>query len=160
MRARKNFLPCRPRSATVPPSHMEKTLVLLKPDCTAKRLCGDVISRFEHAGFQILGCKMLAMSSGLLREHYAHIVNEPFFPRLERFMLGAPVVVLVLAGQGVVAKGRQMIGPTDSAKAPRGTIRGDFGLDSMANIIHASETVPAAEEEINRFFKPEEIFSY
>ncbi len=139
---------------------MEKTLILLKPDCTTRRLCGEVIARFEKAGLQILACKMLKMTPEVLREHYAHIVQKPFYPEVEEFMLRAPVIGLVLSGEDAVAKVRLMIGPTDSRKADKGTVRGDFGLDSMENIVHASESPEAAALEIDRFFNPREIFSY
>lgn len=139
---------------------MEKTLVLLKPDAVTKRLIGSVLARFEAAGFFVRGCKMMRLSPALLREHYAHIAEKPFFPEVESFMSSAPVVALALEGPHAVEKVRALTGPTDSTKAPAGTIRGDLGVDMMVNVVHASDSSEAAEIELQRFFSPEEIFSY
>ncbi len=121
---------------------------------------GEVIKRFEEAGFQIRGCKMFIASSALLREHYAHIADKPFFPEVETFMSSTPVIALALAGEDAVAKIRTIIGPTDSKKAEKGTIRGDFGVDVMVNIAHASDSLENAEIELKRFFLPDELFTY
>jgi nucleoside-diphosphate kinase len=139
---------------------MQTTLLLLKPDCIAGRKAGEVIKRFEEAGFQIRGCKMFKASSALLREHYAHIADKPFFPEVETFMSSTPVIALALAGEDAVAKIRSIIGPTDSKKAEKGTIRGDFGVDVMVNIVHASDSPENAEIELKRFFQPDELFTY
>lgn len=139
---------------------MQTTLLLLKPDCIAGRKVGEVTKRFEEAGFQIRGCKMFQASSELLREHYSHIADKPFFPEVENFMSSTPVIALALAGDDAVAKIRSIIGPTDSKKAEKGTIRGDFGVDVMVNIVHASDSPENAEIELKRFFKPEELFTY
>ncbi len=139
---------------------MQTSLLLLKPDCVAGRKVGEVIKRFEEAGFQIRGCKMFTASSALLREHYAHIADKPFFPEVETFMSSTPVIALALAGEDAVAKIRTIIGPTDSKKADKGTIRGDFGVDVMVNIAHASDSLENAEIELKRFFLPNELFAY
>ncbi len=139
---------------------MQTTLILLKPDCVAGRKVGEVIKRFEGAGFQIRGCKMFTASQELLREHYAHIADKPFFPEVETFMQSTPVVALALAGENAVEKVRALLGPTDSKKAEKGTIRGDFGVDVMVNVTHASDSAENAEIELKRFFLPEELFSY
>jgi nucleoside-diphosphate kinase len=139
---------------------METTLILLKPDCVSKGHCGDVLQRFEQAGFKIRGCKMMALSKEVLREHYAHVASKPFFPEIEKFMQSNPVVAVVLEGPGIIDKVRLMLGPTDSRKADKGTIRGDFGTDMMVNVVHASDSPENAKAEVARFFKPEEIFSY
>ncbi|MGF1530080.1 MAG: nucleoside-diphosphate kinase [Puniceicoccaceae bacterium] len=131
---------------------MERTLVILKPDCLENRQAGEVISRFEAAGFEINACKMLSLDSGLLREHYAHVADRPFFPEIEAFMSSRPVIALILAGEGVVEKVRDLLGPTDSTKAPKGTIRGDLGTDMMRNVVHASDAPESALIEIERFF--------
>lgn len=137
---------------------MQKTLIIYKPDCIAKKYVGNVLVRFVQAGFEIVGCKMIRLTPELLREHYAHIADRPFYPPLEAFMLSSPVIVMALRGENVVAHVREMLGPTDSRKAPKGTIRGDFGTDSMTNVVHASDSVENAQIELARFFKPEEIF--
>lgn len=139
---------------------MQTTLVLLKPDCVAGRKAGEVIRRFEEAGFQIRGCKMFRATEDLLREHYAHIASKPFFPEVEAFMQSTPVIALALAGDNAIEKVRTIIGPTDSKKAEKGTVRGDFGVDVMANIVHASDSLENAELELKRFFQPGELFDY
>jgi nucleoside-diphosphate kinase len=139
---------------------METTLILLKPDCVTKGHCGDVLQRFEKAGFRIRGCKMLKLDTQLLREHYAHIAAKPFFPEVEEFMGSAPVIAIALAADGVIEKVRALLGPTDSKKADKGTIRGDFGVDVMVNVVHASDSLETAKIELVRFFKPAELFDY
>lgn len=118
---------------------------------------GQVIARFEAAGFDIIGCKLLRMGKELLDQHYGHLSDQPFYPRLSSFMASAPVLVLALAGEGVIPKVRELLGPTDARKAPKGTIRGDFGTDNTINIAHASDGEETARAEIARFFKPEEL---
>lgn len=139
---------------------MQTSLILLKPDCVSGRKVGEVIKRFEDAGFQIRGAKMFKASNAILKEHYSHLADKPFFPELEAFMSSTPVVALALAGDNAVEKIRGLLGPTDSKKAEKGTIRGDFGVDVMVNIAHASDSPENAEIELKRFFKPEELFSY
>jgi nucleoside-diphosphate kinase len=138
---------------------METTLVLLKPDCMQKKHAGEVIGRFESAGLDIIGCKMMQLTSEILREHYSHIADKPFFPEVEGFMSSGPVIALALRGEGVIAKIRELAGPTNSKEAPKGSIRGDIGEDVMHNIVHASDGPEAAAEELNRFFDTCEIFA-
>ena len=137
---------------------LEKTLVILKPDCLNKHATGAVLERFERAGFEIVGCKMINLTQALLREHYAHLAKMPFFPEIEQFMGSRSVLVLILKGDRAIDRVRELLGPTDSTKAAKGTIRGDLGTDKMANICHASDSSAAASAEIQRFFRPEEIF--
>jgi len=139
---------------------MQTTLILLKPDCIAGRKIGEVIKRFEEAGFQVRGAKLFKISPEVLKEHYSHLLDKPFFPELETFMQSTPVVALALAKENAVAAVREIVGPTDSKKAPKGTIRGDFGVDVMVNIAHASDSIENAEIELKRFFKSEELFTY
>ncbi len=136
---------------------MEKTLIILKPDAMERRLVGEVLGRFERAGYDIVACKMARLSPALLREHYAHVADRPFYPSLEAFMSSRPVVIAVLQGAGVIAKVRELLGPTNSKNAPAGTIRGDLGTDSTVNVVHASDSPESAAAEIRRFFKPEEL---
>lgn len=124
-----------------------------------KRLVGTVLQRFEAAGFDVIGCKMMRLSSALLREHYAHVASKPFYPEIEQFMSSRPVIAIALRGENIVAKVRDLLGPTDSRKAPKGTIRGDFGTEMMKNVVHASDSVENGQIEIARFFKKEEIFA-
>jgi nucleoside-diphosphate kinase len=138
----------------------QRTLILLKPDALTKGLCGKVIARFEEAGFRIRGCKMLHLSPELLRDHYAHIADKPFYPDVETFMSSTPVIALVLEGDDVVAKVRDMLGVTDSRKAAPGTLRAEYGVDQMVNIAHASDSPDTAEREVRRFFAEDELFEY
>ena len=137
---------------------MQKTLIIFKPDCMEKKHVGAVVDRFEKAGFTIIGCKMTRLTPALLREHYAHVATKPFYPEIERFMGSLPVIVMALKGDDVVAKVRDLLGPTDSRKAAKGTIRGDFGTEMMKNVVHASDSVENAKAELARFFKPDELF--
>jgi len=137
---------------------MQKTLIILKPDCMEKKHVGSVLGRFEAAGFELVGTKMIRLTPALLRDHYAHVASKPFYPEIERFMSSLPVIVVALKGDNVVAKVRELLGPTDSKKAAKGTIRGDFGTDMMVNVVHASDSDENAKIELARFFKSEELF--
>ena len=137
----------------------QTTLILLKPDCVSKNHCGEVLKRFEAEGCRILGLKMIQLDEALLKEHYAHIAERPFFPEVVAFMKQTPVVALALAGDNVIDRVRGLLGPTDSRKAEKGTLRGDFGVDSMVNVAHASDSSESAAAELKRFFKDGEIFS-
>jgi nucleoside-diphosphate kinase len=138
---------------------MEKTLIILKPDCMERRLCGTVLARFEAAGFEILASKMTRLTTAQLREHYAHVADKPFYPEIEAFMSSRPVIVAVLVGDNVISRVRELLGPTNSKVAPKGTIRGDFGTEMMRNVCHASDSPAAAEAEVRRFFRPDEVFA-
>jgi nucleoside-diphosphate kinase len=138
---------------------MQRTLIIFKPDCMQQRHVGNVLNRFEQAGFTIIGCKLVRLTPAILREHYAHVADKPFYPQIEEFMSSQPVIVMALQGEQVVQKVRDLLGPTDSRKAAKGTIRGDFGTEMMKNVAHASDTVENAKAEIARFFKPEEVFA-
>lgn len=137
----------------------QTTLILLKPDCVSKNLSGEVLKRFEAAGFKIRGMKMIQLDDAVLKEHYAHIADRPFFPDVTQFMKSVPVIALALSGESVIEKVRALLGPTDSRKADKGTLRGDFGVDSMVNVAHASDSPESAEAELKRFFRPGEIFA-
>jgi nucleoside-diphosphate kinase len=136
---------------------MQKTLIILKPDCMENRHVGNVVDRFEKAGFTIVGCKLIRLTPQVLREHYAHVADKPFYPEIEQFMSSRPVIVMALQGDNIVLKVRDLLGPTDSRKAPKGTIRGDFGTEMMRNVVHASDSDENARIELNRFFKADEI---
>ncbi|MBP7948739.1 MAG: nucleoside-diphosphate kinase [Verrucomicrobiales bacterium] len=138
----------------------ETTLILLKTDTVRKGLCGEVLKRFEAEGFKIRGLKMMQLSDALLKEHYAHIADRPFFPDVVKFMQASPVVALALSGENAVSRVRDMLGPTDSRKAEKGTIRGDLGEDNMTNVCHASDSLETAAVELKRFFADAEQFTY
>lgn len=139
---------------------MESTLVILKPSCVQRNLIGEVISRIEKRGIIISALKMMQLDEKILREHYSHLVDKPFFPSLTQSMMASPVICMVLKGVDIVDVFRKMTGVTNGRMAEPGTLRGDFCMSGQANIIHASDSVENAKIEINRFFKPEEIFDY
>ena len=138
---------------------MEESLVLLKPDCIQGRKCGEVLKRFEEAGFEVYGVKMMRLSDEILQEHYAHLTDLPFFPEIQGFMQSSPVVAIALRGENAIAHIREMVGPTDSTVADKGTIRGDFGQDKMQNVVHASDSIENGQAELKRFFANGELFS-
>lgn len=117
-----------------------------------KRVVGEVISRFEKAGFDIVAAKVMQLDSAILSQHYAHIADLPFFPEIKEFMSERPVIVMLLIGENVIVRVRELLGPTDSSVAAKGTIRGDLGTDKMKNIAHASDSPEAAIQEKARFF--------
>ncbi|MBL6829170.1 MAG: nucleoside-diphosphate kinase [Puniceicoccaceae bacterium] len=131
---------------------MEETLIILKPDCMENRVAGEVISRFEKAGFEIVASKVTLLDGPILREHYAHVADQPFFPEIEAFMSSRSVMPMILSGEDVIAKVRDLLGPTNSQEAPKGTIRGDLGTDMMRNVVHASDGPETATAEKKRFF--------
>lgn len=139
---------------------MQQTLILLKPDCLQNATCGEVIGRFEKAGLKIRGCKMIQLGDAVLNEHYAHIASKPFFPEIRSFMQSTPVIALALEGPNAIDRVRDLLGPTDSTKAPKGTIRGDLGKTVMINVAHASDSPENAALELKRFFQPGELFTY
>ncbi len=142
----------------------ETSLILLKPDAIEKNLTGTVLARFQEQGFKIRGIKMMRLSDEILAEHYAHIAAMPFFPSVREFMQEAPVIALALEGENAITRVRDLLGPTDSMVAAAGTIRGDFGFkdadSKMRNVCHASDSVEAAQAELKRFFKADELFSF
>jgi nucleoside-diphosphate kinase len=137
---------------------MEKTLLIFKPDSFENKCVGEVLQHFEENGFELCACKMTELSSDLLRDHYAHLIDLPHFPMIVGFMSKRPVIILVLQTENAVKKARDLIGPTDSKKAEKGTIRGDFGTDLMRNVVHASDSVENAKLEIKRFFSSDEVY--
>lgn len=139
---------------------IEQSLIIIKPDAIQRNLVGRIISRFEEKGLKIIGMKMMHVSDVLWREHYAHVADKPFYPRIEKFMTSGPVVVMAIAGAGAVAAIRTIVGPTKSYEAPGGTIRGDFAMSMQSNVVHASDSPENGEIEINRFFKENEILDY
>ncbi len=139
---------------------METTLVIIKPSAVQRELIGLIVNRFEKKGLVIAGMKMMQLTEEILREHYAHLVERPFFPFLLRSMMATPVVVMAVKGVNAVEVVRGMTGATNSRKAVPGTIRGDYGMSGQENIVHASDSPENAVIELARFFRPEEIFDY
>ena len=131
---------------------MEETLMILKPDCMENRVAGQVITRIEKAGFEIVAAKVMTLDSAILREHYAHVADKPFFPEIEAFMSSRPVMPMIIRGPRAILTIREILGPTNSKEAPEGTIRGDLGTDMMRNVVHASDSDETAAIEKKRFF--------
>lgn len=139
---------------------IETTLILLKPDAIEKNIVGLVISRFQEIGFSIHGIKMMQLDEAILAEHYAHIADMPFFPNIVEFMTSSPVIAIAFQGENAIRRARELMGPTNSLDAPAGTIRGNYGQDMMINVCHASDGPEAAEVELKRFFKEDELFRF
>lgn len=139
---------------------MERTLVLLKPDCVQRRLMGRVISRFEEKGLNIIALKMLSVTPELARQHYAEHVSKPFYPGLEKFITASPIVAMVVEGLEVIRVVREILGATSGLKAAAGTIRGDFSSSRQMNLVHASDGPEAAAREIGLYFQKDEILPY
>lgn len=139
---------------------MEKTVVLIKPDAFQRGLVGRIVARFERKGLKLIGMKMIKISPELAKEHYAHLVDKPFYPGLEKFMTADPILVFAVQGQEAIEVVRKIVGVTNSRKAEAGTVRGDFSMSTGRNTIHASDSAETAQKELARFFKPEELFDY
>jgi nucleoside-diphosphate kinase len=139
---------------------MERTLVLLKPDCVQRRLVGSILQRFEQKGLRLVALKLVQASDQLAAQHYAVHKGRPFYPSLLQFLTSGPTVAVVLEGREAVAVVRGLMGPTDGAKAPPGTIRGDHGISVQNNLIHGSDSVDNAKMETALWFKPDELVTY
>lgn len=139
---------------------MERTLVLLKPDCLQRRLMGRVLARFEDKGLNIIALKLMRISSELARRHYAAHVQKTWYPALEAFITSSPLVAGVVEGPQAIEVVRKMVGATNSLEAGPGTLRGDFGCSLQMNLVHASDGPEAAAREIPIFFDPTEIHPY
>ncbi|MCR4279880.1 MAG: nucleoside-diphosphate kinase [Candidatus Komeilibacteria bacterium] len=139
---------------------MQRTLIILKPDCLQRNLLGEIIKRFENKGLKIAGLKMGKISDEQIIEHYSQHKDKPFFGNLQKFMQSAPVIFIVLEGYEAVESIRVIVGPTLGRKADAGSIRGDYSMSQANNIVHASDSPENAEIEIKRFFQPHELFDY
>lgn len=139
---------------------LERTLIILKPDAVQRNLCGQIISRFETKGLQIVGMKMMKISPQLAETHYDVHKGKPFYNGLVKFMTSSPVIVLALAGKDAIGIARNMMGATFGSKAAPGTIRGDFGVSNSFNLIHGSDSPESATRELSLFFKNEELLDW
>ncbi len=139
---------------------MQKTLILLKPDCVQRRLVGTIIARFEQKGLRLAGLKLVHASRELAEKHYDVHKDKPFYESLLQFLTSGPTVAMVWEGREAVAVARTLMGPTDGTKAAPATIRGDFALSIQNNLVHGSDSPENAEKEIALWFQPEEIVSY
>ena len=139
---------------------MERTLILLKPDCVERRLAGRILARFEDKGLNIVAMKLMRITPDLAKKHYAEHVQKPWYRGLEKFITGGPVVAAIVEGLEAIRVVREMLGATSGLKAAAGTIRGDFSSSRQMNLVHASDGPEAATREIELYFRPEEIVSY
>lgn len=131
---------------------VERTYIMLKPDCVKRGLAGEVISRIERKGYRLADAKMMRLGEDILRVHYAHMVSKPFFPEIVDYMTSGPVLGLIVEGENAVAGTRALMGATEFEDMAAGTIRGDFAYCVRFNLIHGSDSVENAGIEIKRFF--------
>ncbi|MFP5181749.1 nucleoside-diphosphate kinase [Bacillus altitudinis] len=139
---------------------MDKTFLMVKPDGVERQLIGEIVSRFEKKGLQLVGAKLMSIPKEVAEKHYGEHKEKPFFGELVDFITSGPVFAMVWQGEQVVDVTRQMIGKTNPKEALPGTIRGDYGLTVGKNIIHGSDSPESAEREINLFFKQEELTNW
>ena len=139
---------------------IERTLVIVKPGAIQRELTGEIITRFERKGIKLVGIKMMMLDDAMIEEHYSHLKEMPFFGDIKKSMQRTPVVALALEGHDIVKRVRILTGETNPREAAPGTIRGDYSISLSNNVIHASANTKEALEELQRFFKEEELFSY
>ncbi|MAG21962.1 MAG: nucleoside-diphosphate kinase [Candidatus Diapherotrites archaeon] len=139
---------------------MERTLVIIKPDAINRCLVGEILRRFEKKGLKIAAMKMVTLQPYVLKEHYAEHKDKVFFKGLINYMTSIPSIPIILEGKDIVNVVRTMIGSTQGREAEPGTIRGDYSVSNQNNLVHAAESKEKAEEEIKRFFKEDEIYTY
>lgn len=139
---------------------MERTFLMVKPDGVQRNLIGEIVSRFEKKGFQLVGAKLMQIPKGVAEKHYGEHKDKPFYDELVSFITSGPVFAMVWQGENVIATARQMMGTTNPKDAQPGTIRGDFGVTVGKNVIHGSDSPESAEREIALFFKEEELIDY
>lgn len=131
---------------------IERTYIMLKPDCIKRKLMGRVIARIEDKGYSIVDAKMMTLGEDILKEHYSHLVDKPFFPEIVEFMTSGPVLAMIVEGENAVKGMRNLMGPTQFEDAIAGSIRGDYAFSTGENIIHGSDSLENAEIEVKRFF--------
>lgn len=132
---------------------MQRTLVLLKPDCVQRRLMGQIIARFEAKGLNIVAMKMLQITPELSKKHYAEHVEKSFYSSLESFITSSPVVAMAVEGLEAITVVREMLGATNGLKAAAGTIRGDYSSSRQMNLVHASDSEASAKRELDLYFE-------
>merc|ERR1739838_112695 len=142
------------------PAEMEQTFIAVKPDGVMRGLCGEIIKRFEAKGFKLVAAKFIQPSEDHMKAHYLDLAAMPFYAGLCKYMSSGPVLAMVWEGQGIVKMGRLMLGETDPAKSQPGSIRGDLCINIGRNIIHGSDTLENAKNEVGLWFKPEEFVTY
>jgi nucleoside-diphosphate kinase len=131
---------------------VQTTLILFKPDALHRGLVGQVLSRFEAKGLQIVGLRLMSMTQEIAAEHYAEHVDKPFYPGLVGFMTSSPIIAMALRGPSAVAVARKLMGATFGLDAEAGTIRGDFGCSKSYNLVHGSDSAASAQRELGIYF--------
>ena len=131
---------------------MDRTLILVKPDAFARRLTGEIITRFERKGLQLAAMQLMTLDERMAKRHYAEHEGKPFFDGLVAFITSGPLVAMILEGPNAVAAARQVIGATDGIEAAPGSIRGDYALETKRNLVHGSDSAQSAEREIAIYF--------
>lgn len=131
---------------------MDRTYIMLKPDALKRGLIGEIIARIEKKGYKIAAAKTMQLDAEILKEHYAHLTDKPFFPELLEYMTSGPVLAMIVEGPDVVLGMRILMGATKFEEAAPGTIRGDYAFCTTENLIHGSDSKENAEIEIKRFF--------
>lgn len=139
---------------------MEKTFLMVKPDGVQRQLIGDIVSRFERKGLQMVGAKLMTIPVELAEQHYGEHKGKPFYDNLVQFITSGPVFAMVWEGENVVELTRKMMGKTNPKDAEPGTIRGDYCMYVSKNIIHGSDSTESADREISLFFNENELVSY
>ena len=139
---------------------IQKSFVMMKPDAVQRRLMGKILSRFEEKGLQIVAVKLMQIDEELAKTHYGEHADKPFFPSLVEYITSSPSLAMVIEGEEAITTIRKLVGATNPLEADLGTIRGDYGMDTGRNIIHASDSPASAEREIGLFFNEDEICDY
>ena len=139
---------------------IQKSFVMMKPDAVQRRLMGKILSRFEEKGLQIVAFKLIQIDEDLAKTHYGEHAEKPFFPSLVEYITSSPALAMVIEGEEAITTIRKLVGATNPLEADLGTIRGDYGMDTGRNIIHASDSPASAEREIGLFFSEDEICDY
>src|SRR5215467_7540760 len=139
---------------------MQRTLILLKPDCVHRRLVGAITQRFEQKGLRLVALKLVQAGRELAERHYAVHKGKSFYESLLKFLTAGPTVAMVWEGREAVMVARTLMGKTDGVESPPGTIRGDFAISVQNNLVHGSDSAQNAEAEIALWFRPQELVSY
>jgi nucleoside-diphosphate kinase len=139
---------------------VERTLVLVKPDGVQRGLIGEILARFERKGLKVVGLRLLSVPREMAERHYAVHAGKPFYPGLVEFITSGPVAALALEGPDAIATVRRLVGVTRPNEADAGTIRGEFGISTLRNLIHASDAVETAAEELELWFAADALVDY
>ena len=131
---------------------IQQTYIMLKPDALKRGLAGEILSRIERKGYHMVRCELKMLDEPILREHYAHVADQPFFPDMVKYMTSGPVLAMIIEGENAITGMRMLMGATKFGEALAGTIRGDYATSTTENLIHGSDSEETAKIEIARFF--------